>query len=420
MRAGTMRVAELTEAAIWLQTSSPADVRLRFWPAGRAAEARLSAPARSTEASHGTAILVMTGLAPGTRYEYEILLGGGPALRNPDWTFATQAFTPAAAVFLALDPPLRERTSAVIRENYGAPEIFGGSRGNGRKRCRLGDNVYYREPDFGSATGLRERNALARQDRRLARLLATASHYAIWDDHDFGPNNAVWTYRLAPAAQEAFELFWANPGYGTPGIRGIFGQFSWADVDFFLLDGRTYRTPETAADAASRRMLGPEQMRWLQDALLSSEAPFKIVAFGSQVLNRLAAVDTLRLYPSEYRQLVDFLVANRVRGVVFVSGDKHHAELITRPCPLLTPCTLTSSRGRAALLTWEEENPQRGPDARLDKRTSSPEVLRPCKDRRDEDTWDEDGPALEPDDPARSIPAARDSPAPGGTRLPLS
>jgi alkaline phosphatase D len=261
----------------------------------------------------------------------------------------------------------------------------------------LGDNVYYREPDFGSPAALRERNAKAREEPSLRKLLAGSSHYATWDDHDFGPNNALWTYRYAAAAEEVFKLYWSNPTYGLPGTRGVFGQFSWADVDFFLLDDRTYRTSENAVDANGRRMLGNEQMRWLKDALVHSEAPFKVVANGSQVLNARAEIDTLRRYPAEYRELMDWITANGISGVVFVTGDKHHAELIREtPRGFYTLYDFTSSPLTSGL--WldkgEKENAQRVPGTLVldDANFGLMKFSGPCNDRvLTMETWDSKG-----------------------------
>lgn len=45
LRTGPMRgYAELTEARIWVQTTAPSEVRLRYWPHGREPAARLSEP----------------------------------------------------------------------------------------------------------------------------------------------------------------------------------------------------------------------------------------------------------------------------------------------------------------------------------------------------------------------------------------
>ena len=81
---------------------------------------------------------------------------------------------------------------------------------------------------------------------------------------------------------EAFELFWGNPSYGVAGKPGATFTFQWADVQFFMLDNRYYRTPNNRK-TGERTMLGEHQFEWLIDALTSSQAPFKLVAIGGQV-----------------------------------------------------------------------------------------------------------------------------------------
>jgi alkaline phosphatase D len=397
--------AELTEASLWLQTEGPAQIRVRYWPAGQPEQSSTSGAVAATEATGWTAQFRLPGLKPGTRYEYELLPGSGPPLRQPDWAFVTQVlwqyrqppppFTVALGSCYYANDPISDRPG----KPYGrSPEIFERiAEKQPDLMVWLGDNVYYRYPDFGSPAALRERNAKARQEPRLQKLLAGTSHYATWDDHDFGPDNAVWTFARAADAEETFRLYWSNPTYGLPGVRGVFGQFSWADVDFFLLDDRTYRTPEKAADAPRRRMLGVEQMRWLQDALLASEAPFKVIANGSQILNARAPVDTLVRYPAEYRELLDWITSNRIPGVLFVTGDKHHAELIRETPPgFYTLYDFTSSPLTSGM--WldegEEENPQRVPDTLVldDANFGLLKFSGPCNDRiLTMETWDSKG-----------------------------
>jgi alkaline phosphatase D len=191
----------------------------------------------------------------------------------------------------------------------------------------LGDNIYYREPDFGSVAAMRRRNALGRQEPALQPLLAAAHHYAIWDDHDFGPNDATWINRYWRESFDIFKTYWANPTYGAHGVEGVFGQFGWGDVDFFLLDDRMYRTPERAPDTPDKAMLGREQLRWLEHALSYSAAPFKLVVNGSQMINTGPRGESFAHYPAEQKELLDWIVKNRIRGVVFLSGDRHAAEL---------------------------------------------------------------------------------------------
>ena len=56
------------------------------------------------------------------------------------------------------------------------------------------------------------------------------------------------------------EEYWANPGYGTESTVGTFFQWSWGDVDFFLLDDRYHRGLEDS-------ILGDSIRRALTDLL---------------------------------------------------------------------------------------------------------------------------------------------------------
>lgn len=97
-------------------------------------------------------------------------------------------------------------------------------------------------------------------------------------------------------------------------------------------------------------MLGGEQIRWLVDALVASDATFKLVALGGQFLNPYAAFETYAgRFPAERERILERLRQEDVPGVVFLSGDRHFTELtrLERPesYPLydLTVSPLTSS-----------------------------------------------------------------------------
>ena len=107
----------------------------------------------------------------------------------------------------------------------------------------LGDNIYLREADWNTRTGIMYRYTHTRSLPEMQPLLASSINYAIWDDHDFGPNDADRSYHLKNTTLEAFKLFWANPTYGIVGDSGVATTFEWGDVQFFMLDNRYFRAP---------------------------------------------------------------------------------------------------------------------------------------------------------------------------------
>jgi alkaline phosphatase D len=68
-------------------------------------------------------------------------------------------------------------------------------------------------------------------------------------------------------------------------------------------------------------------MEWLIDALSSSKAPFKIVVIGGQVLNTSAKFENYETYPKEKQKLLSEIEANKIKGVLFLTGDRHFSEL---------------------------------------------------------------------------------------------
>jgi alkaline phosphatase D len=167
----------------------------------------------------------------------------------------------------------------------------------------------------------------------LQKLLIAAPHLAIWDDHDYGPNNADASYVMKGESLQLFRRYWANPSYGLPEVPGIFGHARWGDVDIFLLDDRWYRSANDARDGPDKTMFGTQQLAWLRNALIHSQAPFKLVVNGSQMWNRVNRFEGWNHYATEQRAFADWLLAQRIEGVVFLSGDRHFSELlkITRP-----------------------------------------------------------------------------------------
>lgn len=227
----------------------------------------------------------------------------------------------------------------------------------------LGDNVYLRETDYYTRKRLNYRWAHTRAFPEMQELLATCANYATWDDHDFGPNDANRSFAQKNLTLELHQKYWANPSYGTADAKGIFGHLSYGDVDFFFMDNRYHRAPQHLKDP-NKPYWGEAQLTWLKENLLYSRAPFKFVVNGGQIINTNNPFENFHSYRKEYAELMDFLESHDIRGVVFISGDRHHTELLkveragTYPLYEFTSSPLSAGlanlEGRA-----EENNPLR-------------------------------------------------------------
>lgn len=232
----------------------------------------------------------------------------------------------------------------------------------------LGDNWYTREADFLSVWGLNYRASRDRSMKVIQPLMAAMPQYAIWDDHDYGPNDADKSYILKESSRNIFMKYTCNPSYGMNG-EGIYTKFSYADVDFFLTDDRYFRSNDELADSINgavnpgKTFFGAQQLEWLKNALLFSNATFKVIAVGSQVLNTFSKYECLQQYPYEYQQLMNFLNEYNINGVLFLTGDRHHSEVIVQerngkyPLYDVTVSPLTAGVGKVT--GKEGGNPQR-------------------------------------------------------------
>ncbi len=197
----------------------------------------------------------------------------------------------------------------------------------------MGDNWYTREVDFGSVWGLNYRASHDRAQKIIQPFMAAMPQYGIWDDHDYGPDNSGKSFYLKEESREIFKNYMINPSYGEEG-KGIYTKVSYSDVDLFLTDDRYFRNEDDMPDSVNgmpskdKHFFGPTQMEWLKNSLEFSNATFKIIVVGSQVINPLGRSENMQRYPYEYNELINFIKTQKIKGVVFFSGDRHHSEVI--------------------------------------------------------------------------------------------
>ncbi len=228
----------------------------------------------------------------------------------------------------------------------------------------MGDNWYTREVDFGSAWGLNYRASHDRAQKIMQPFLAAMPQYSIWDDHDYGPDNSGKSFYLKNESREIFKNYMLNPSYGED-KKGIYTKVSYSDVDLFLTDDRFFRSEDDMPDSINgmplkdKHFFGPAQMEWLKNSLEFSKATFKIIVVGSQVLNPLSRAECMQQYSYEYNELLNFIKKQKLEGIVFFSGDRHHSEIIKVENPSFYPLydvTLSSYTAGISKVNGEEKN----------------------------------------------------------------
>ncbi len=193
----------------------------------------------------------------------------------------------------------------------------------------LGDTSYFGEPDWQTEHTMMLAHLRHRNNEAMRRLVADVPTIGVWDDHDFGPNDADSTFAGKTMAAPAFKRSWANASYGTSELPGIFSAARMGPADLIWIDTRSYRID------ANKSTLGEAQFDWLTDRLARSDAPVKIIASSSQVLPQFPVPHGWNCFrldaPAELERLLSFIEKNDIQGVVFLSGDVHMGYLIHVP-----------------------------------------------------------------------------------------
>ncbi|MBL8513914.1 MAG: alkaline phosphatase family protein [Betaproteobacteria bacterium] len=351
---------------LWLQANGQGTAQIEFWNATKPAEKRRTDAVKLKSEEDFVAQFDISGLEPGQTYGYRVLLDGKDAKVPQSPTFRTQALWQwrgnAPDWKLAFGSCAYDNEAAYDRPAkipYGGPpeqsRIFDSiARVKPDMMLWGGDFLYHREADWDSAWGLSYRWSYAKRQPALQKLLRTGNHYAIWDDHEYGPNDSNASYVFKGASLALFKRHFPNPSFGLPETPGTFTHFNFNDVDFFLTDGRYYRDADNLI-SEDKAMLGAVQMRWLKNAILASTGPIKVIVSGSQVTNPSDPWrDGWDKFPKERDDFMKFLVDQHIPGVIFLTGDRHFTALYkterpgTYPIHELTCSPLTSGVGSDA------------------------------------------------------------------------
>lgn len=321
------------DAKLWVRTSKPVMLHWRFWPENQPEQARECLGYTKGEYVY-LATLRAELLQPDTRYSSLLWIEGSESVgetidfsTQPIWQFSDSL--PALRIAMGsctyVNEPGYDRPGKPYGGDYGIFEAIADRQP--QVMFWLGDNTYLRDPDFSSKGGVYHRYAHTRELPEMQRLLRSTSNYAIWDDHDYGPNDSDASYAHKSWTRSAFHDFWANPDRDPYLPEAVCAAFSLADIDVILLDNRWNRSPN-GAKTTEPTLLGKDQEDWLIAQLINSRAPFKLVLIGGQVLNTARVWETYsNLAPEERERLLERIDQEGIDGVIFISGDRHHSEI---------------------------------------------------------------------------------------------
>ncbi|CAJ1956393.1 unnamed protein product [Cylindrotheca closterium] len=300
----------------WAFLGRAVPMQLIYWPNGGSVDYQTSMQTVTLypdAESNGAAIETIQGLLPDTVYLYEVRISN-------EWIsqghFKTAPMPKQATQFKYLLASCMN-----VKSNDGGyrnQPVWNEALDKGVDFAMLpGDTVYLANNDW-TVEGemiydrIWYRNLQQRAEVHFARLIKTVPTYAIWDDHDYGKNNAEHRQKGKENSLQAWGHLWPNPYQGSAKGAGNYYSYSWGDVDFFVLDCRWYR------NSYNGTLFGDPQLEWLEEELIASEAKFKIIVSGSDVMEKSMTRDL--------KDIGRIVARNSVSGVLFNSGDIHRNE----------------------------------------------------------------------------------------------
>jgi alkaline phosphatase D len=152
----------------------------------------------------------------------------------------------------------------------------------------------------------------------------TTTSYFLKDDHDTLKNDCWRGQRYgAVSFEQGLHLFNHEQ---FPSRSPRYQTVRWGkDLQFWLLEGRDYRSPNNMPDGPDKTILGVEQKEWLRESLSRSDARFKLVFSPTPIVgpdrdNKRDnhANDDFAHEGNELRQLF-----SSHDGVIVFCGDRH-------------------------------------------------------------------------------------------------
>lgn len=243
----------------------------------------------------------------------------------------------------------------------------------------LGDNIYGDTTDM--ATMARKYQKLG-NNKGIQTLRASTPTIAIWDDHDFGENDAGAEYKEKEQSRKLMLDFWQEPKNSPRYSRkdGIYTSYMYGEKEqkvhvimpdlrwnrpalnsVGMLDYQLKRKPKnmgpySPSEQSNASMLGKKQWLWLE-AELQKPAKIKVIASSLQLLPEFTGWESWANYPHDRNKLLALIKKHQINGVIIISGDTHWGEMSKVTKDLDYPLWEVTSSGLTE--EWKDVSPNK-------------------------------------------------------------
>ncbi|WKV12495.1 alkaline phosphatase D family protein [Marivirga harenae] len=198
----------------------------------------------------------------------------------------------------------------------------------------LGDNIY---GDTDDMTVLREKYELQKNQIDYKTLREQVPIIGVWDDHDYGKNDAGQEYEFKKESQQLFlDFFDVSQDDPRREREGAYSSYNlkWKShtIKVILLDARYHRDHLDRVNRVYQKnekgtILGEAQWAWLEKELSDPTVSLYIIASGIQFIPEDHDYEKWANFPKERQKLIDLIQKKQPKGALLLSGDRHISEI---------------------------------------------------------------------------------------------
>ncbi|HET8861551.1 alkaline phosphatase D family protein [Marivirga sp.] len=198
----------------------------------------------------------------------------------------------------------------------------------------LGDNIY---GDTDDMNVLEKKYEVQKNHPDYKKLRNQMPVIGVWDDHDYGKNDAGKEYPYKEESQQLFlDFFDVSEDDARRERKGAYSSYDlkWKShtIKVILLDARYHRDDLDRENRVYQKnetgsILGEEQWAWLEKELSDESISLYILASGIQFVPEDHDYEKWANFPQERQKLFNLIKEKEPKGAIFLSGDRHIAEI---------------------------------------------------------------------------------------------
>ena len=325
-----------TSVNVGFRTSANASVTVEYSTSSALTGSTTTSAVSVTGTTDYTGLVTIAGLTPNTTYYYRINIDGVPKLYSGFPSFKTFVAPGTSGNFSFAFGSCTSISNGDLNDRL----LNGIANKSPKFALHLGDIWYADLPTALSNTVSSYRSRARLQFTRgsanvdFANTTRKVPFFWNWNDNEISPNyDLAKSGAVYPNAKQAYLEYVGrvNPSPVTTGE--LYYTFQYGDVGFFVLDGRSFRSLNSATDDVSKTYLGSVQKQALKSWLTANNSTYKIkVLCNSTCWHDYATAspnDTIGGgFKTERNEIWDYIKAQGITGCIFISGDQHWSSIV--------------------------------------------------------------------------------------------